>query len=369
MEAKDIFLSSQLITYLGNKRKLVSEIEKEVIIIKGILGKDTLRCFDGFSGSGVVARMLKYHSSSLHVNDMEGYAHMLNQCYLANPSQPDIQTINSYIEELNQLTFDYEGMICQNYAPKVTNDIQPCERAFYTRENALTLDTIRHRIEEYPEEYRKYLLGPLLVKASIHTNTSGVFKGFHKKEGVGHFGGAQEVDTASRITKPIVLDPPRFSDQRHACEVVCHNREILSLVGELPDFDVAYLDPPYNQHPYGSNYFMLTTILENEPQGELSTVSGIPKNWKKSDYNYKRTALQSLTQLLKTIKATFIILSYNNEGIIQTDELRQLWVDLGLEATLREIDYQTYRGSRNLKNRSNTVQEYLWILTRPAGHS
>ena len=74
-----------------------------------------------------------------------------------------------------------DGIISRLYAPKDTNNIQPNERVFYTRENAILLDTYRTAIQEVcPENYKKFFLAPLLSQASIHTNTSGVFKGFYK---------------------------------------------------------------------------------------------------------------------------------------------------------------------------------------------
>ena len=91
MSKKD-YLSSQLITYLGNKRKLVQYIEEEIVTIQQLLGRNLIS-FDGFSGSGVVARMLKYHSDILCVNDMEPYSHIINQCYLSNPSEKKVKEI------------------------------------------------------------------------------------------------------------------------------------------------------------------------------------------------------------------------------------------------------------------------------------
>ena len=46
-------------------------------------------------------------------------------------------------------------------------------------------------IENVPEDLKVYLLAPLLSEASIHANTSGVFKGFYKdsKKNIGKFGG------------------------------------------------------------------------------------------------------------------------------------------------------------------------------------
>ena len=78
------FLTSQLITYLGNKRSLIGYIENEVRQIEEVLGKKKLLCADLFSGSGVVARMLKAHSKSLIVNDLENYSRVINSCYLTN---------------------------------------------------------------------------------------------------------------------------------------------------------------------------------------------------------------------------------------------------------------------------------------------
>ena len=362
--SKDEYTQNNLITYIGNKRKLLNHIEKEVQNIKQKLKKDLITSFDGFSGSGSVSRLLKYHSSDLIVNDLEEYSYVINHCYLLTPSDEKKQEINRIIDELNNLEYNVEGPICSSYAPKDTYNVQKGERAFYTRENALIIDTIRKKIDTYPKEYFNYLISPLLVKASINTNTSGVFKGFHKKNGVGHFGGKDEVNTESRITKKIILNKPVFSSQKHQCDVFIYKKDINILINELPMVDIAYLDPPYNQHPYGSNYFMLDTILKNKTDEDISNVSGIPKNWKRSNYNYKKYALISMESLISNIKAKYIIMSYNNEGIITEEQMIQLIKGLKYKYDLKKIDYNTYRGGRNLQDRDIMVEEYLWIINK-----
>lgn len=360
---KDNYVFQNLITYIGNKRKLIQYIEQEIILLKQILQKDTISSFDGFMGSGVVSRMLKYHSHLLICNDLEPYSYIINQCYLAEPPSETIQKINSYIDHLNTMNHMEEGIITHHYSPKDTYNIQENERAFYTHENAMIIDSIRKQINSFPEDYQTYLLAPLLTKASIHTNTSGVFKGFHKKNGKGHFGGSNEDNTESRITKQIVLEKPIFSDQPHKCDVSIYNDDINKTIDYIPHVDIAYLDPPYNQHPYGSNYFMLNTIITNQiNESKLSKVSGIPNDWKKSKYNYKKTAFTSMKDLLETIKATYIILSYNNEGILSPEEIKQIIKDLNYTYEVRTIQYNTYKGSKNLQNRSLTVNEHLWII-------
>ena len=64
MEAKENneFLTTQIITYIGNKRSLLARIENEIFEVKKEIGKQKLVCADLFSGSGIVARMIKKHS-------------------------------------------------------------------------------------------------------------------------------------------------------------------------------------------------------------------------------------------------------------------------------------------------------------------
>lgn len=77
------YLTAQIITYIGNKRQLIRNIE-EVKKIAGLLGKEKLVCADIFSGSGIVARMLKKYSSVLIANDLEEYSRLINECYLTD---------------------------------------------------------------------------------------------------------------------------------------------------------------------------------------------------------------------------------------------------------------------------------------------
>src|ERR1019366_7638156 len=77
-----------------------------------------------------------------------------------------------------------------------------------------------------------------------------------------------------------------------------HQTDANVLVREVGGFDVAYFDPPYNQHPYGSNYFMLNLLLSYEEPRETSRVSGIPTSWQRSDYNVRSKALARLSELI-----------------------------------------------------------------------
>lgn len=368
LDSRHPYYNSHLITYIGNKRRLLPFLYRGFLQVREKLGKRKLVVLDGFSGSGAVARLLKAFASELHVNDIENYSEILNRAYLANRSEVNIKKLQEYIDWLNEnklnLKTESAGFIEKNYAPRNDTKIRSGERVFYTNKNAKIIDNLRRLIDEIPEEYRHFCLASLLVKASIHTNTSGVFKGFHKRNGNGHFGGRGE-NALSRITGEIVLDMPYFSD--FECPVKVHKRDINELVKDnrLPIFDLAYYDPPYNQHPYGSNYFMLNIIQGGNPIKIQDGISGIAQEWNRSAYNKRRVAEEAMERLLADTRAYFIVISYNDEGIIPIRTFKEILSRYG-KWELLEQDYNTYRGSRNLRNRDLKVKELLWVLEKRA---
>ena len=360
------FLTTQIITYLGNKRRLLEHIEKEILLIAEKLNCQKLVCTDLFSGSGIVARMLKKYSSNLIVNDLENYSAVINGCYLINKKDFPVQeysALKSKIEGLCSIE-KIPGIISQNYAPQNDKDIQKGERVFYTRQNALLIDTYRKLIDDVVKEepLKKFFLAPLITEASIHVNTSGVFKGFYKDKntGIGCFG-ASGKNALSRIFGKIELKTPVFSNFESGLEIF--QKDAVALSKELKNLDITYLDPPYNQHPYGSNYFMLNLILKNKLDANISKVSGIVQNWNRSVFNKPYAALSSMEEIISGISSKYVIISYNSEGFISFDQMSGMLKKYGNLKTV-EIKYNTFRGSRNLKNRDIHVREYLFVLEK-----
>ena len=363
-ESED-YLNRQLITYLGNKRSLLDFIGIGINKACASLNKHKLSFFDVFSGSGVVSRFFKQYASLIVSCDMEKYAEIIGKCYLANFSEVDKQELREYYFRVLKGTPANEfkpGFISELYAPRRDDQIEKGERVFYTRRNAAYLDTVRQNIEEVPEHCRHFLLAPLLSEASIHANTSGVFKGFYKDKdnGIGKFGG-KKGDALSRILGDIELPFPLFSN--FECETEIFRGDSNEVAELAPEVDLAYLDPPYNQHPYGSNYFMLNLLAEYKRPGEISQVSGIPADWNRSAYNKKAFALSSLKDLARKIKAKFLLISFNSEGFIAASEMKKALGEIGKVEAL-ETKYNVFRGSRNLRNRKLHVKEFLFLVKK-----
>ena len=382
------FLQNQLITYIGNKRALLDFIGCGVGEVQKRLGRQKLSCLDLFAGSGIVSRYLKQYASAITVNDLENYSCIINRCYLSNKSKIDLEKLTSLhanlckkidrklaLLEKSEGGYKAAGFISELYAPADENQIEKGERCFYTPYNAAYLDLARQLIEkEVPAELRDFFIAPLLSEASIHANTAGIFKGFYKnsKTGKGQFGGNGR-NALSRIRGKISLPFPVFSEFNCKSRVFSCDANTLVQDEALYEkvyttdglFDLAYFDPPYNQHPYGSNYFMLNLIADyKRPDADnISRVSGIPRDWNRSDYNKKRKVAEVFVELVRNVRARYVLVSFNSEGFIPRDEMIELLSSCGKVEVL-EADYNAFRGSRNLSGREIHVKEFLFLVEK-----
>ena len=219
---------------------------------------------------------------------------------------------------------------------------------------------MRFVTSEIDEPDRRFYIAPLLYEASVHANTSGVFKGFYKNSqtGIGQYGGNAE-NCLERIKADMHLKKPIFSN--YNCEHIARQEDANQLVRGMEKADLIYIDPPYNQHSYGSNYFMLNTICNYTIGPSLSRVSGIPNNWNRSLYNKNKEAYAAMEDLIGHLNCRYALISYNSEGFISRDDMRSLLAHFG-SVTERSIKYNAFRGSRNLRERETYVDEYLYLL-------
>ena len=360
------YLSNQIITYLGNKRTLLSFIGEVVNFVRKELKKDKLDFFDVFSGSGIVSRYFKQFADHLYVNDLEDYAKTINHCYLTNITDINTDDLNYWHEYLKTNLSDAKlidnGFIRRLYSPKDDQHIQIGERVFYTVRNARYIDTARKLLFNLPDKYQNLFLGSLLYEASTKNNTGGVFKGFYKNSvtNVGQYGGNGR-NALQRILADINIEKPILSN--FECDVNILQGDSNEICKFLPTVDIAYVDPPYNQHPYGSNYFMLNLINNYIEPSKISVVSGIPDDWNKSNYNIKRIAFQTLRELCYELKAKYILISFNSEGFISYEDMINMLKELG-EVKTYDKQYNVFRACRNLRDRDIHVTEYLFLLKK-----
>jgi adenine-specific DNA-methyltransferase len=108
---------------------------------------------------------------------------------------------------------------------------------------------------------------------------------------------------------------------------------------------------------------MLNLLLHYQRPQKVSRVSGIPTDWRRSGYNVRARSLQLFGELIRSIDASFLLISFNNEGFIAPRQMRSLLEQLGSVDTV-EVPYNAFRGSRNFNNRSIHVTEQLFLVER-----
>jgi len=378
----DNYLSGQIITYMGNKRKLLPIISDIIDNIKTELGYAELTIGDGFAGSGIVSRLFKTKARALYTNDLAGYSKTLNECYLSTPDEVRLQQIKMYIDAANNQETNASGgqggctpsFISGNWAP-ATPTITAADRVYFTYENGKRIDAIRNYIDTIPSEYRSFLLAPLLVQCSIHNNTNGQFSAFYKDATAskGAYGGKNGIDL-KRITHPITLPYPLL-ELDHPCEIIISQLDTniwaRNLKNNNVEMDIVYYDPPYNKHPYNNYYFLLNIINTWDKTITIPRTNRGQSNRTKSLYNSTTStkAKDAINDLLLNTNAKYIILSYNDGGIIPISDLDALLAKHGKSVEKIPIDHKTYNRLKGISNYKRTkeykeVKEFMYVIKK-----
>jgi len=374
----NVFIEDQLIPYIGNKRKLIPLISRAI----AATGIRSGTFYDAFTGSTVVARLAKTLGLSVIANDWEPYSYCIARAYIENNTPPEFRALGGLetaIRLLNNLS-PIRGYIATHYCPEHDEEYDPdSERMFYTQENGRRIDAIREQIWEWKysgkidDNEESVLLAPLIFQAAYCSNTSGVFKGFHRG-----WGGSTKT-AWYRIRSTLTLKSPVFWNNGSANKV--YRADANSLIDKVK-CDIAYLDPPYNQHQYGANYHLLNTITlwdkpeisrKFTPRDGANGKSGIRQDWRierRSPYCYKRSAVAALKELVQGVKARYILCSYSTDGIISFDELLEILADRG-ELSVVTQRYKRYRVSSQRPSPKPHNVEFVVIVDtgRPSGIS
>jgi len=381
----DDYVFAQLIPYIGNKRKLLHLIGEALEMIgPAARGRGRRRgtCVDLFTGSTVVARFAKRGGWRVVANDLEPYAAEIARGTVALNRAPAFAALGgaeAVFDQLNGLRGrGRRGWVARHLCPADDEHADPArERMFFTQANGRRIDAIRDRIAEWEAagaidaSERAYLLAALLYAVSYASNTSGVFKAYH------HGWGGRTGTALYRICAPLRLAPPVLHDNRAENVALCDDAQRVAerlrehCGGASPD--VVYIDPPYNQHPYGSNYHVLTSVaLWDKPtldprvviDGRPRDKAAIRKDWRterRSAYNHAQYAHEAFARLVDTIDAPHLLVSYSTDGNIPLDALLGT---LGRRGALRVVieRYKRYRVSTPRMSRKSHNVEFVAVV-------
>lgn len=332
--------------YLGNKESILPDI-KSLLEEKHIY-EEGLTFFDAFCGSGSVSAGLK-HKYNIIINDNLKwsviYAHgriCASNCKFENLGFDPI-------EYLNQSGDKIQGFIYKTYSPTETS------RMYFTPDNAGRIDYFRWQIEQWKNENKLsydeycYLLACLIESVSDVSNTAGVYGAFLKK-------------WDSRALKPIVFSKVDFQTT-HCLGLKEYNDKIENIIADV-DCDILYLDPPYTQNQYGTQYHLLETLVLND-NPKVSKVTGSRSTAPmRSDWSKEYKANILFDYIIANTKAKYIILSYNNDGFMSKEFIEASLKRYGKPETYvcKKISYKKYQ---NWKSRNDNPHfEYLFFVEK-----
>jgi adenine-specific DNA-methyltransferase len=331
--------------YIGSKFKLSSWIKEEVKKVAGEDLSEKVFC-DMFAGTGIVGQTFKKDVKQVISNDLEHYSFVLNKNYIEN--HEDIKDKEKYIDELNNLPLIENGFIYQNYCMGSGSG-----RQYFSDFNGKKIDTIRIRIKELRDnkeidsDMYYFLLASLLESADEVANTASVYEAFLKT-------------VKKTALRELELLPAEFILNKNSHQVF--NEDSNELIKKISG-DILYLDPPYNQRQYSSNYHLLNTITQYDdfiPQGKTGL-----RDYNRSSYSKSKKVHVSFEELIKDAKFKYIFLSYNNEGLMSEDDVKNIMSRYGRYSLIKK-EYKRLKTNKAeyRNNRVDKTFEYLHILEK-----
>ncbi len=346
--------------YIGSKYSLIEFIKDTIEKILRINNETRLPSemifADLFAGTGIVSGSFKEKGYSIIVNDIQYYSYIISKHIIENNGNLDEYRCKTLIDELNNLK-GKKGFIYKNYSYGGTEG-QEYRRMYFSDYNAKKCDAIRWTIDSWLKKDKisqnefYFLLGSLIDSIDKYANTALVY-------------GAYLKDLKQKAQKEMVLTPLQIIHGKVECCV--YNEDACDLIKSIRG-DVLYLDPPYNDRQYCSNYHILETIARND-KPKIHGKTGLRDYEKqKSLFCSKTKVYDAFENLIKDARFKYIFLSYNNEGIMNDYEIKAIMIKYGRYFVYTK-DYQRFKSDRdeNRHHKAKRTTEYIHCLIKELG--
>lgn len=284
-----------MIKYLGSKRRLVP------VLTQLFAATAPRRALDLFTGTTRVAQALKAMGTEVTAVDNTRFAATFARCYVATDAMAiDHDELAAAVSELDRLP-GVPGYVTETF----------CHRSrFFQPENGARIDAVRQAIADHHAgtALEPVLLTSLIEAADRVDSTTGLQMAYVKQ-------------WSRRSFRPLELRVPELLPG-HGVAV---ETDALTSVraGALGSFDLAYLDPPYNQHRYEANYHVWETIVAWDAPAHYGVACKRDeiRSRPSSVFNSRRTMPGALAEVVSKVDAEVVVLSYNDESFLSFDQL------------------------------------------------
>jgi len=334
--------------YIGSKQNVIQFLDRVFRIYIDSYKNKTIA--DIFSGTTVVSRYFKIMGSKVISNDYLAFSYTLQKAWIANNKTPEFNKLKNFglrdynriIEYLNNLTGE-EDFFYRNYSPEGSGIFSKHARNYFSDKNAKKIDAILKILRywkdnKYITDIEDSVLRTSLIEAVTKvSNISGTYGAFLKKDD-------------KRKFKPLFLKPINFINSKFKNE--SYNDDALNLITKIQG-DYLYLDPPYNSRQYPPYYHILDTLSLDDYPKIYGKTGRRPYSDQLSPFCIKNKALEAILKLIKDADFKFIFLSYNTDGLVPINTLKEKLKKLG------KIDFYSQFHKRYKSNNGNTIKNGL----------
>ena len=351
--------------YIGNKTRLLGFIRR-VLRSRGIAPG---RAVDPFSGTASVARALKRWKFHAAASDIMEYGYVFARAYVEVTSRPGFghlarelggRELRHALAWLNRLP-GRPGFIHEHYSPAGAAGAEH-GRMYFTPANAARIDAVRDTIEDWyrsqliDDDGYHTLLAALIEAADRVANTTGVYAAFVKS-------------WQPNALRPLVLRTDRLV-RGNGC--TAGRMDAVDAIRDAGEFDLLYLDPPYNSRQYAGYYHIPELLARGWYDGDVimrGKTGLIEDSDRRSDWSSSRRCETAFEALVATARCRHIMMSYNAEGIIRQSTIERVLKEYGLRRTYRRYrqQYRRYRSDSDgasRRYRGDEVYEYLYCVAR-----
>ena len=302
-----------MIKYLGSKRVLLPRILEQIEPLEGVR-----TVLDLFSGTARVGHALKARGYRVHANDHNAYAATLATCYVAADRDVWGARAERLIAELNLLP-GAPGWFTETC----------CERARYLQpKNGARVDAIRERIAALAleRELEAIALVSLMEAADRVDSTTGVQMAYLKR-------------WATRSFQPLRLRMPDLLPGAGSASCL----DALEAAGQN-EADLAYLDPPYNQHSYLGNYHVWESLVRwDKPEVYGVAMKRTDVRERPSAFNRRGEIEAAFRAVVAAARARWLLVSFSDEGHLSPGAVEAMLAERG-PVTKVEMPYKRYVG-------------------------
>ncbi|MFN7697072.1 MAG: DNA adenine methylase [Deltaproteobacteria bacterium] len=308
-----------MIKYLGSKRLLLPAI------LEVIAGFASVRSvLDLFSGTSRVGHALKRAGYRVTANDHNAYAATLARCYVQADRDDVLRDAERLLQELSRLP-GRPGYFTETFCLK---------SRFVHPKNGARVDAIREAIARkgLPPELEAVLLVSLMEAADRVDSTTGVQMAYLKR-------------WAARAHNELELRLPEVLPRAAAGKGCAVEGDALA-VARAHEVDLAYLDPPYNQHKYLGNYHVWETLVRwDHPDTYGVACKRVDTKERTSDFNSRPRFESAFRELVRAVRAPRLVVSFNDEGFLAPERAVEILAERGPVRVL-EYDYKRYVGAQ-----------------------